>query len=75
VVLALGRYPALLIPLAIAAMLAAKRRAPEGAGSLQIETPTFALTLVAVIVVLTLLQFMPVLVLGPLAYHLTLIAR
>ena len=75
VVLALGRYPALIIPLAIAAMMAAKRRAPESAGSLQVETPTFALTLIAVIVILTLLQFMPVLVLGPIADHLMLTAR
>ncbi|MEO7938796.1 MAG: potassium-transporting ATPase subunit KdpA [Burkholderiaceae bacterium] len=75
VVLAAGRYPALIIPLAIAAMLARKRRAPDSAGNLQIETPTFALTLIAVIVILTLLQFMPVLVLGPVADHLTLMAR
>lgn len=75
VVLALGRYPALIIPLAIAALLARKRQAPESTGSLQIETPTFALTLIAVIVILTLLQFMPVLVLGPVADHLSLAAR
>jgi len=75
VVLALGRYPALIIPLAIAALLARKRQAPESPGSLQIETPTFALTLIAVIVILTLLQFMPVLVLGPVADHLSLAAR
>lgn len=67
-----GRYPALIIPLVIAAMLARKRKAPESMGSLQIETPTFALTLIAVIVTLTLLQFMPVLVLGPVADHLSL---
>ncbi|ARU06047.1 potassium-transporting ATPase subunit KdpA [Comamonas serinivorans] len=72
IVLALGRYPALVIPLAIAAMLAAKRRAPEGAGSLQIETPTFVLTLIGIVIILTLLQFMPVLVLGPVADHLSL---
>lgn len=75
VLLIAGRYPALIIPLAIAAMLARKRPAPESAGSLQIETPTFALTLIAVIVILTLLQFMPVLVLGPVAEHLSLLAR
>lgn len=78
IVLAAGRYPALVIPLAIAAMLAAKRRAPETSGSLQIETPTFALTLIGIVVILTLLQFMPVLVLGPVADHLaltTLLAR
>jgi K+-transporting ATPase ATPase A chain len=70
--LVLGRYPALILPLAVASMLARKRRAPESTGSLQIETPTFSLTLVAVIVILTLLQFMPSLVLGPVAEHLSL---
>ncbi len=70
--LLLGRYPALIIPLAIAARLGAKPSAPETAGSLPIETPTFALTLIGVMVILTLLQFMPVLVLGPVAAHLTL---
>ncbi|HVJ38640.1 MAG TPA: potassium-transporting ATPase subunit KdpA [Stenotrophomonas sp.] len=74
VVLALGRYPALLVPLWVAARMAGKRQAPESAGSLQIETPTFALTLVAVVLVLTVLQFMPALVLGPIADHLSLVA-
>jgi len=73
-VLALGRFPALIIPLAISAMLAAKRRSPEGAGTLQIETPTFAVTFIGVVIILTLLQFMPVLVLGPVADHLQLIS-
>ncbi|HCV96522.1 MAG TPA: potassium-transporting ATPase subunit KdpA [Stenotrophomonas sp.] len=71
-VLLLGRYPVLIIPLVVAAQLAAKRRAPESAGTLQIETPTFALTLIALIVILTVLQFMPALVLGPVADHLSL---
>lgn len=71
-VLALGRYPALIVPLAIAAGLAKKRAAPEGGGTLHVESPTFALTLVAVIVILTVLQFTPALVLGPVAEHLTL---
>ena len=42
--------------------LARKRATPEGPGTLKVETPTFALTLIAVVVILTLLQFMPVLV-------------
>ncbi len=71
-VLLLGRYPVLVIPLIVAAQLAAKRRAPESAGTLQIETPTFAVTLIALIVILTVLQFMPALVLGPVADHLSL---
>ena len=74
IVLALGRYPALIIPLVIAGMLANKRLVPEGNGSLKVETPTFGLTLIAVVVILTLLQFMPVLVLGPIADHLMLLA-
>jgi len=73
-VLALGRYPALIVPLAVAALMARKRPAPESAGSLHIETPTFALTLIAVVVILTVLQFMPALVLGPIADHLSLTA-
>lgn len=71
--LLLGRFPTLIIPLMIAARLAAKRQAPESNGSLKVETPTFALTLIAIVVMLTLLQFMPVLVLGPIADHLLLV--
>ena len=71
VVLALGRFPALIVPLAVAGLMARKRVAPESAGTLHVETPTFALTMIAVIVILTVLQFMPALVLGPIADHLT----
>ncbi|WP_295926611.1 potassium-transporting ATPase subunit KdpA [uncultured Xanthomonas sp.] len=74
-VLLLGRYPALIVPLIVAAQLARKRVAPETGGSLQVETPTFALTLIAVIAILTVLQFTPALVLGPIADHLTLAAH
>jgi len=73
-VLALGRYPSLIVPLAVAALMARKRPAPESAGSLHIETPTFALTLIAVVAIITVLQFMPALVLGPIADHLSLTA-
>jgi len=73
-VLALGRFPILIIPLVIATQLATKRQVPQSAGSLQIETPTFALTLVCVVIVLTVLQFLPALVLGPVAEHLSLLA-
>ncbi|MDI9238395.1 potassium-transporting ATPase subunit KdpA [Lysobacter sp. LF1] len=71
VVLALGRFPALIVPLAVAGLLARKRVAPESSGTLHVETPTFALTLVAVVVILTVLQFTPALVMGPIAEHLT----
>lgn len=72
VVLALGRFPALIVPLAVAGLMSRKRVAPESNGTLHVETPTFALTLIAVIAILTVLQFMPALVMGPIADHLTL---
>ena len=72
IALLLGRFPTLIIPLMIATRLATKRQAPESSGSLNIETPTFALTLIAIVLMLTLLQFMPILVLGPIADHLLL---
>ncbi|MDC4456325.1 potassium-transporting ATPase subunit KdpA [Acinetobacter baumannii] len=73
IALLLGRFPTLILPLMIAIRLAAKRKAPETSGSLQVETPTFALTLITIVVLLTLLQFMPVLVLGPIADQLLLV--
>ena len=54
-------------PLALVAALAAKPRAPETTGSLRAESATFGVTLLAVIVILGLLMFMPVAVLGPIA--------
>lgn len=74
VLLLAGRYAALLIPLAVAGRLASKRVAPVTAGTLDIETPTFAITLAAVIVLLTLLCFLPVLALGPIGEALALAA-
>lgn len=72
VLLLAGRYAGLLIPLAIAGKLAAKRVAPRSTASLDVESPVFALTLLAVIVLLTLLCFLPVLALGPIAEQLSL---
>lgn len=74
IVLLLGRIPILVVPLMIAGSMARKRVAPEGPGTLQVESATFALTLAAVIGILTVLQFMPALVLGPIADHLQLAA-
>jgi K+-transporting ATPase ATPase A chain len=68
----LGRYIPILAPLALAAALAAKPRAPETTGSLRADSATFGFTLWAVIVILGLLMFMPVAVLGPIAEHLAL---
>ncbi|MNC97304.1 Potassium-transporting ATPase A chain [compost metagenome] len=66
----LSRYIPIIAPLALAGALAAKPAAPETAGSLRVDGPTFGVMLLAVIVILGLLMFMPVAVLGPIAEHL-----
>ncbi len=65
-----GRFIPILAPLAVAGSLAQKRTAPETAGTLRVETPVFAITTFSTIILLTLLNFLPVLVLGPIAEQL-----
>ncbi|TVT87586.1 potassium-transporting ATPase subunit KdpA [Acinetobacter colistiniresistens] len=72
VALLAGRYSVLMIPVLIAVSLATKPQAAESKGSLHIESPTFALTLIGIVLILTLLQFMPVLVIGPIADYLSI---
>ncbi len=71
-VLLVGRYAGLLIPLAVAGSLSSKRVAPSTRASLNVEGPVFAATLLAVIVLMTLLCFLPVFALGPIAEQLSL---
>jgi potassium-transporting ATPase potassium-binding subunit len=68
--LILGRFIPIIAPLAIAGYLARKRVAPESAGTLRVSTPIFAATTFSVIILLTLLNFLPVLVLGPISEQL-----
>lgn len=65
-----GRY-ALAIPvLALAGSLAAKKRVAPGAGTLPTHTPLFVLLLIAVVVIVGALTFVPALALGPVVEHL-----
>ncbi|MCK7578947.1 MAG: potassium-transporting ATPase subunit KdpA [Chromatiales bacterium] len=72
VALILGRFIPILAPLALAAHLAGKRVAPMTSGSLAVETPTFAVLTLGVILMFALLSFFPVLALGPVAEFLSL---
>ena len=72
--LLLGRYPCLLIPLMVVGSLARKRQAPQTAGSLNIESATFGATMIAVIVLITVLCYLPALVLGTVGEQLMLAA-
>src|SRR3954451_2495570 len=60
-----GRFVPLLAALAVAGALAGKRVAPAGLGTLRTDTPTFGVVLVAVVLILALLTFVPALLLGP----------
>lgn len=76
IVLLLGRYLPLVIPLVIAGRLAKKRQVPVSNGTLPLHNLTFGVTLVTVILILNFLSFLPSMVLGPIgeALELTSIA-
>jgi potassium-transporting ATPase potassium-binding subunit len=69
IVMLLGRFGVIIPALAIAGNLAPKRIAPTTAGTFPTDGFTFALPLIAVIVIVCALTFFPVLSLGPIAEH------
>ena len=66
-----GRFVPLLAALAVAGSLASKRPAPLGAGTFRTDTPTFAVLLIGVIVIVAALTFFPAVLLGPVVQGLT----
>ena len=66
-----GRFLPLLAALAVAGSLAGKRVSPTGLGTLRTDTPTFVAVLIAVILIVALLTFVPALLLGPVVQGLT----
>ena len=75
IVLLLGRFPALILPLAIAGFLSAKKRVPQTSGTLRTDDLTFAGMLLGTVLLVGSLSFLPSLVLGPIADHLAAIAK
>ena len=71
IVLLLGLFPALVLPLALAGSLAMKKRVPETTGTLRTDNLTFAGMLFGTVVLIGALSFMPAVVLGPIADHLS----
>jgi K+-transporting ATPase ATPase A chain len=71
IVMLLARYIPIILPLAIVGSLAAKRRSSESGGTLGVEDGTFAIMLLATILVIGALTFFPAAALGPIAEHLT----
>jgi K+-transporting ATPase ATPase A chain len=70
IVLLLGRFPALVLPLAVAGFLSVKKRVPQTIGTLRTDDLTFAGMLLGTVLLVGALSFMPALVLGPIADHL-----
>jgi K+-transporting ATPase ATPase A chain len=70
IVMLLARYIPIILPLAIAGSLAAKRPTAQSAGTLGVEDTTFAIMLASTVVVVGALTFFPAAALGPIAEHL-----
>ena len=68
-----ARYWLAVPALAIAGSLARKKQVPAGAGTLPTHTPLFIAWLIAVIIVVGALSFLPALALGPIVEHLQMI--
>jgi K+-transporting ATPase ATPase A chain len=67
-----ARYWILIPVLALAGSMAAKKKVPAGAGTLETHTPLFIFFLVGVVVIIGALTFIPALALGPFVEHLVL---
>ena len=65
-----SRYLPIIAPIAMAAYLGAKKPAPFGPGTLRDDTATFGFLVLATVVIVGALLFLPVAALGPLAEHL-----
>ncbi len=72
IVMLLGRFLPIILPLAIVGSLMSKRRSAESAGTLGVEDATFATMLGLTIVIFGALTFLPAAALGPLAEHFSL---
>ena len=71
VILLLGRFPAIVLPIAIAGFLSQKKRVPPSSGTLLTNDLTFGVMLLGTVLLVGALSFMPAVVLGPIADHLT----
>ena len=68
----MGRYWLAIPTLALAGSLAIKKKVPSGAGTLSTTSPLFIFWLIAVILIVGALNFVPALALGPIVEHLIL---
>jgi K+-transporting ATPase ATPase A chain len=67
----LARFIPIVLVLAVAGSLAGKKVSPAGPGTMRTDTPTFAILLIGVIVLVGALTFFPAMLLGPVVQSLT----
>lgn len=72
IVMFLGRYVSLVTLLAVAGSMAKKQPIPNTSGTFQTNTALFGIVFVGTVLIVGALTFFPVVVLGPVAEHLTL---
>jgi K+-transporting ATPase ATPase A chain len=70
IIMFIARYWLAIPALAIGGSLARKKKVPDGAGTLATHTPLFVFWLIAVIIIVGALGFLPALALGPIVEHL-----
>jgi K+-transporting ATPase ATPase A chain len=70
----IGRYVPIALALAIAGSMANKKILPPTTGTFPTHGGTFAMILIAVILIVGALTFFPALALGPLLEHLQMVA-
>jgi len=75
IVMLLARFIPIILPLAIAGMLAAKKPVPETSGTLHTDRTLFGFVLLGSVIFIGALLFLPVAVLGPIAEHLSVLTK
>jgi K+-transporting ATPase ATPase A chain len=69
IVMAVSRFLPIVAPVAMAAFLGAKKTSPFGLGTLRSDSVTFGFLLIATVIIVGALLFLPIAVLGPVAEH------
>lgn len=72
VAMLLARFLPIIGPVAIAGMLARKKYIPESGGTLRVDSWTFGVMILVVILIVNALSYFPSLALGPIADHFSL---
>lgn len=72
IVMYLGRYLSIVLLLAVAGSLAVKKSIPVTSGTFRTDTYLFAAVFVGTVLIVGALTYLPAMVLGPIAEHLTL---